>query len=1745
MEHVSSLTLYFSQLPTSAEFYSVSDIQLYSLATSGTEEIETSIPSVLTSSTFSVGNRSSLFAHSSFPLQQRSSLMSNVPSLTPTPRHSSSIQSRNITPVVSVPYSQTAPIVSVPYSQTAPVVYVPYSQTAPIISVPYSQTAPIVSHTISTESTLIRDTVYSSSLLQQTYSVLEETIFSTQITSPSTSSIPVLSQIPSSSMLQTTTTTTTMSSQSLAVITLSTYTPVVKLTPTLSTDIPTSSLLTDTASSQVTSTAFHSTSTATPPYTTPAPTPLPPCYQPILPSHIHISLLDNAGYKQLHFIDNSSRLSHISILPTLDTYQVAIDIPFGLSKGLHFTSSLPFVYKLDYYIHSTTVWDQDPYFRISLVPLNIHSSISYRDTEVAISLTLDSLSISQNATLSQMDTSRLVTFRIPASWFLSYASSVSPSFIAESQLSVLINTTLSLQLLSSQTPNFSLTASARPVLLVTLPTYPLATNTTATLSVYLLADTGARYFSAKFVYPPNSSVENLDPSFQWDFSSNSSAVAVSGFVKIPIRQNGMFKLFDINLIIHNSNGTVSCDLIQLYDNSFNPLIPPRSLCYLSSPYGVTEYTGQLNILSDSVTGIAAYPLYSVLYNHAILSHSEIRIPISVYLYTETGVSYDSTHLACNSSNTDIIKVALSCSYLYVDGSELSGAHSVSIHFSYQQLKTEFNIKVLFPDIPIALSLEDPILNTIPVFPTNSGCVSKFQRSKLIVYANFSTAREIVLNIEVLDFVRESLYVSDTDLAVLGEDLYLEGVSVGAGSITVEINNREIGVTQFVVSSGPVAVTCYSPHVYSDLSVNNPEPELYEPFMIELLFHRTFLYNSTLGYSIVFLQFSDDTVMPIASYRISVSSGVLHAANTFSLIDNSSIAFSLPTCPSFPSLSFITNVDLYTPDIVSITLSSQILTTEGDPASLFGYNTSAVLSVLLVYMSVAVDASNAAFIGIDIQNPNLLNKVKTDIGTVLETRYSTGQTQIVVSLPWLSMTKSISIQVVNIEGLQITLLPFYPSTNNISVLSRLGTNSYQRAYLQADIILSYSINRAVTDVSLLTLQIREYNQQTNTAGVITDIAYFIDNILHINSTAVTADTEVIVLATYDVFTASYVVLISTDSLAISHFSEFELIPNLTGILSSQFAVNFGFTLSDGTGVSRYFQEGVPPVALLFEVSDPSSIFLDSSTGLLSLLGNSEELVFIRVSSGNVSMVSNGFAVNLAPNGSGIDIGNEHGIALPQQQVNTTFQIPIWLQTYSDFKSIDVSLLYDKAVLSLVSISPGSPFSGGLFLSQLYPPGALRLGGIVPRGQSGDRLLIAEIQLEAVRANRAEISASVNSLSGPSPLYYNLLSLTDSVVTKLTQVISPESNSSVYSPWSNERKRASRSVACSERGTAVSGRAVCTRCSTQVRGDLNRDCLFNLNDVSYLLDYITASYTGFSSANSRLLREEFAQLSLSTTDINEDTNLSIADVYYLNWVNFGLFYFLQSVGVSLVFPSNALPSVYSCELVVSIQLDSPSSNYSMFYVYIELTADGSLEEQLVTQGEYITNTSRESISSGLYKTDSLIFKAIIPSNQSEYGVSPLLLASDGQQTFYQAFTDRSHPTLNYPELRATLPFSPSPVSLLIPEGYSPYRRYTPPPFCGAEAVPLRILGEVQARELTLYWPQTGGRGPYTLRRVFCSRIGRESSGQYPCNGVVRLNTNIQYPEYRVTSLNPFSVYNFKMEVEGNSSQWTQFKTSEAGE
>ena len=53
-----------------------------------------------------------------------------------------------------------------------------------------------------------------------------------------------------------------------------------------------------------------------------------------------------------------------------------------------------------------------------------------------------------------------------------------------------------------------------------------------------------------------------------------------------------------------------------------------------------------------------------------------------------------------------------------------------------------------------------------------------------------------------------------------------------------------------------------------------------------------------------------------------------------------------------------------------------------------------------------------------------------------------------------------------------------------------------------------------------------------------------------------------------------------------------------------------------------------------------------------------------------------------------------------------------------------------------------------------------------------------------------------------------------------------------------------------------------------------------------------------------------------------------------------------------------------------------------------------------------------------------------------------------------------------------------------------------------------------------------------RVFCARIGPGSSGLYPCDGVVRLSTDLLIPEYRVTGLNPFSAYSIKMEVEGRS-------------
>ena len=1424
---------------------------------------------------------------------------------------------------------------------------------------------------------------------------------------------------------------------------------------------------------------------------------------------------------------------------------ITLRIPFGLTKTYSLLYSLPSVSRIKYVIHFTTVWYQDNHFPISITGLDLYNTFNFRETNITITLTHKYTSLSEQTTLSRLYNSKTIIFAFPDPWFSSSITSITPSLLITSH-KLLINSTLSLLLQRPPDTSIPIPTDNRPIVIITLPQFPVRSGQTAVLPVYLLASSGARYIAIQFSYSYNSSLVNLDPSYNWELNTELSTVVVSGFIDIPDQEENPVKLFDINLLYLSNDSRVTCQLKELLDTTYTRTSP--SLCYFSSTEGVAASPGYLQTSPDDVISISTHPQYSVTYNHAVLTQSTIKIPVYTRVYTNNGVKTDPGILSCYSSDSSVLKIATSCSYLYLDGSELSGSSKLIIHFSYGDIETEFSMKVFYPDIPIALTLTDPVLNNIPTYPGTQECVQTFQSSKLLAYTNFSASNEVTANVDVSQFIRDSVFVSD--IAEIGDDMYLRGKSPGVGEIFAEAKNTQIGHTVFVVSVNPVEVSCYSPHIYSDYtgySTDILQSVFYQSVSIDLSLSRTFLYNSTRGYSLAFLQFSDDSIQPTPHYTLSATHSITHEDTTFSLLNHSFVIFNLPsTCPTISPIPYKPEIPLLPPDDFMLHTSSNIITVAGDTATQLGYQTHAELKITLDYGPNQVDATNAVFTRIDIKNVNVIGQLDTEIEVVLE-GLSLGHTEVTVSLALFQTMKSFSIQVISASELNSYILA-PSSANRIDTLSKLTADTFQTARFVVEAILSNSQTIQITNTSQLTLQVRENSQQTDTEGPLTNKAYLIDNFLFVNSTLVTEDTSVMLSAVLGSLYTYHEVLIETETLSVTNLSEFEVIPDLTGTLASQFPVNFGLTLSDGSEIPRYFGDSPILADLRFEVSDPSSVFFHSTTGMLSLLGNSRGLVYLRVSSESVSRVSNGFAVNLSPLGNGIDLGNEDGLALPHQRINSTFTLPIWLQTSSLYRSIDVSLSYEPSVLSVVRVLPDSTFRGGIFLSQHNTLGTVRLGGITPLAHSGERILIAELELVATQDRDSSIQAEVNSLSGPFPLYDNLLSYTNNpAVTNLTQVIYSQKRTTRSYPWSGRGVRSVRSVSCLERAVSVSGRDVCVRCSAEVMGDVNRDCKFNLKDVTYLFDYVTASYSGFSSTSGRLLKEEADQLPLSLLDVNQDTEISITDVNYLAWVNFGLIYFLDTVDTSLHFPTHSLPAVYDCELSVRVQLiNAPESN-SLLGIYVELSyTDSSIQLLNVTQGSYVSDTSRSGVVSAIYRTDGFVLRKVIPADfTGQLYISPILIGSDRSDILQQAFTNHSLPSVSYPELRTTIPFLSQQIPVYIPAGYAPYASYTPSQVCGAPSVALKTLGPVLPRELTLYWPQTGGRGPFSIKRVFCAMRGRQYNNiQFPCNRQITTISNFIYPEYTVIGLNPYSVYQFQMEVNGVTSKWTQFKTPEAG-
>ncbi|KAJ8266361.1 hypothetical protein GJAV_G00129530, partial [Gymnothorax javanicus] len=266
---------------------------------------------------------------------------------------------------------------------------------------------------------------------------------------------------------------------------------------------------------------------------------------------------------------------------------------------------------------------------------------------------------------------------------------------------------------------------------------------------------------------------------------------------------------------------------------------------------VTEFT----VIQQDIQAIIPLSMDTEIINTAVLTGRTVAIPVKVVSIEISGVVTDISSLVeCKSANEDIVKVSMSCDYVYVNGKETRGSMNARVIFSYEHLSAPLELTVWVPKLPLQVELSDSKLSFIkgwrvPILPerrttrdsddeeeddrkVSRGCTLQYQHAQVKVLTQFHTTSsegtdQVITmlgpdwHVDITDLVQDSLKVSDPRVAELVDRTVLVGREVGTSTLKVESPlavEAVLGEAVFSVIDDKVSILGLHVHAISGLSL---------------------------------------------------------------------------------------------------------------------------------------------------------------------------------------------------------------------------------------------------------------------------------------------------------------------------------------------------------------------------------------------------------------------------------------------------------------------------------------------------------------------------------------------------------------------------------------------------------------------------------------------------------------------------------------------------------------------------------------------------------------------------------------------------------------------------------------------------------------------------------------------------------------------------------------------------------------
>ena len=962
--------------------------------------------------------------------------------------------------------------------------------------------------------------------------------------------------------------------------------------------------------------------------------------------------------------------------------------------------------------------------------------------------------------------------------------------------------------------------------------------------------------------------------------------------------------------------------------------------------------GTIRITANDVTELIPYAEPSELVNTAVINGHMVTTNMRLLAVRRSGDITVLSKVNCTSLSR-AIQVTKNCSKVFLNGSEPEGSPEARVRVEFGNLMAFVSFLVWFPVLPLNMTLKYPDLAQVSgwlEFNASSGkCVQRYQWSEVHSEALFSYDGNHFENISMTSAVRDLLTSLNESVAIVDSLGKVHGMSPGRTIIRAvnPVNGVALGSADVTVSSlRRVDVKMIDIVMVTNLSVSIPASPYHRlsTQMAVASVHQDLRRDHTRGALVACVTFSDgrrqllnselgltlksldEHVLRLTSQSeaISVGSGAGVLQADWSLA--ASVCY-----PSGFSLGVgyeMTNVSLSPPIELEITGISPQITVPGDASTVAGIPTFSPIVVTLVFENGhRVDMSSdtrtvydlsqsAGFFTVDRDKNNL-----PVINANMQRKF--GKKNLLVRFTHFSISDSVTINIVENVGFALHANPYppYPGSPLIDSLSRIAdTSSHEMASLEFSMVMSDASNYDVTTHGLTSFS-------SSSADVI--VGQGAANRVTVRPGVTSQVTAVLEGRFSGDGMMDLVMNVKSSSVNVLNITNLAISPennlSLSGLENSFVAqVQLSVIFNNGRRVKQYYDRGAALFpGLITLTSENNQIFtVDSTTGQVTLRQNYHQTLFLTAAAAS-SAVTSAILVscNLQPEIGDVDLGEEIGLPLPPRVVGSSFQIKVRLNAGRGpgVKKMDLTLSYDQSKLAAVSVRTRSIWSS--CVSNLNSPGQISFDcdsdsfviGVVE---------VADITFNATSSGLAAIIGSVTTDLGSSSLVAG--DVDQEIVVSVKRKRRSLDDGNRRDVLEAHARRMRRSLFCAS--------PPCQCVDSLPPGDLNKDCLFDLGDVLFVLKYFSFSHFNFSSAGGNLFFQSLTPNQSRDLDVDRNTVVNPSDAFYLVRVLLGLVRLVSAVSV---IPVQLLSS--DCKLLFSITLSSkngPASDANTF-VFFDVT------------------------------------------------------------------------------------------------------------------------------------------------------------------------------------------------------------------